>query len=402
MRKYFKLLGKCILVLAPVWICAIYSFAELPRFISPDSVGIYWNTKITKNKQERKYNVVILGDSTANSSYIPELLSDSTINLALAGTSVVENYYTLENYLENNEAPKDVFISIADYHLAQDNFTWPECNMLHKLSLRQNLEIYLNIKKYCVEPIDEVIRMDSYWPDALLYKTYMPSKYIYSLIQGFDSNRGTENEKSLDAISKRLGRYANISNDIFESDGEVGFQEYKVNAFQDEYYRKLIRLCADNNIKLHILKLPAPQNVYYFDSYVEEINDYYSNLISGYSNVDFLWPTQLYETFYFADGTHLNNHGAKMFSKVVNDLYPKAFGDDDYPIYRIEAIDEDIKSEAYYDHLEDWIEGLDYEVQMVESEGQTYINIKNNYTGELVSKKRLFLNDSGVYEMEEE
>ena len=40
-------------------------------------------------------------------------------------------------------SPEDVFISMADYHLAQDNFTWPESNMIHKLSLKQNLEIYV-------------------------------------------------------------------------------------------------------------------------------------------------------------------------------------------------------------------------------------------------------------------
>jgi hypothetical protein len=101
-----------------------------------------------------------------------------SINLAFAGTSVVENYYTLENYLENNEAPKDVFISIADYDLAQDNFTWPECNMLHKLSLRQNLEIYLNIKSIVWSLLMKLLE----WiHTGLMPYTYLRMLYLFQI-----------------------------------------------------------------------------------------------------------------------------------------------------------------------------------------------------------------------------
>ena len=70
-----------------------------------------WNREITNTKQDKKYDVLILGDSVANAAYIPEVLSDHVINLALGGTTPVENYYTMQDWLKYNPAPKVCYIS---------------------------------------------------------------------------------------------------------------------------------------------------------------------------------------------------------------------------------------------------------------------------------------------------
>ena len=400
MKSFLRVLLKCFLVLFPIWICILYIILNFLGIISPSLVGGYWNNKFIKEKQDKYYSVVILGDSTANTSYIPELLSDSTINLALSGSSVVENYYTLETYLANNEAPKDVFISFSDYHIGQDNFKWSNCNLLHRFSLKQNVEIFQNILKYGTESIEETIEEDSYWPNVFLYKTYMPSKYMYSIIKSFNSNRRQENEKAFEEADLRLGRHCNISNNIYKPESEVGCQNFSVSSLQDRYYKKLITLCQENNIRLHIVKMPLPGNYFIFDSYREEINAYYTNLLNGTIGVDFLWPVEEFESYYFADENHLNNHGSQFYSNTIKALYPHVF-DDEISEYRATAIKRDVQEENDINFLKGWFAGLDYSIRTEMMDGKTYVFTVNNYTGEIISTKVMFLNQDGVYEMTE-
>ena len=140
--KISKLIFKCGLVTAPLWGFPIFCANNILAYAGSDYVGAIWINDFTQTEQTKYYSTLIIGDSTANSAYLPEVLSDDTVNLALAGSSPVDGYYTLENYLKNNKAPKDIFVSYMDYHLDDDAFTWDVSNFIHKYTYEQNEEIY--------------------------------------------------------------------------------------------------------------------------------------------------------------------------------------------------------------------------------------------------------------------
>lgn len=400
MKNYIKLFTKSVLVLTPLWAFILYAKFFMLDYVNAATVSILWNNEFTHTKQDKYYSVVILGDSTANGAYIPEVLSDSTINLALSGTGMVENYYTLANYLQYNDAPEDIFISFSDYHLEQDSFTWSELNRTHKLSLSQNLEIYQNINNYSSDKLIDVTGESDYWSNFLLYKTYMPSKYAYPILQGIYDPQRKDNLKVVENLNLRQGRYYSITNDIYSPDNVSGDEDFIVSPLQDRYSQMLLELCKENNIRLHFVKLPVPANFVYFDSYRTQITDYYYNLTNQYSGAEFVCPCERYESYLFADGSHLNNHGALTFSTELKTLYPNIFSDNILSENRLEALNLDIQNENDLYYLNLWARCPDYLSFWYLRNNNVYVVVKTK-TGEIISHKSVFLNADGIYELHE-
>ena len=128
--------------------------------------------------------------------------------------------------------------------------------------------------------------------------------------------------------------------------------------------------------------MPTPSNTFYTDEYVRQINDYYANLASGYSNVDFSWPVQLYDIDQFKDSNHMNNHGALLFTRKIKEMYPDVFSDNTLSLARYLAVDQDIKTEYDLDYINEWIEGFDYTLETTDN----YYVVTNNYTEQIVEE----------------
>lgn len=112
---------KCICVIAPLIAVCIFARINLLCFADNEAPYYAWNKDICNTRQEKRYDVLVLGDSASNGAYVPEILSDSTLSLALGGTTAVENYYILKEYLANNEAPNVIYISFSDTHMMRED-----------------------------------------------------------------------------------------------------------------------------------------------------------------------------------------------------------------------------------------------------------------------------------------
>lgn len=368
MKNVIVLISRCIIISIPLWIFCLYAnYAKLAYF-SPDSVGGLWNKEFADTTQETYYDVVILGDSTSATSMLPELLSDTTINLAVIGTGVIDNYYTLENYLEHNKAPKDIFISFMDYHIDTPSFTWTVSGQTNKLSWEQYYEIYKAEKMLDIAETED-FSLDSYWRDVLTYKIGFPNKYVSSVMASIGTNRYKANKESYDNITRHLGRYCIMTNDEYISEGGLGYKSYHVDDVQDYYYKKLLQVCDDNNIRLHILKLPLTNDMYYSDEYISQVNSYYDSLIAGYNNVEFVWYPADYDFSMYRDIYHMNQHGSFKFSNELKKKYPEVFSYDKYSPQRVLALNEDIKLESNSEYLFRWTKGKKYCVLICDGVG---------------------------------
>ncbi len=369
MKKVLLLVCKCILVTAPLWLFPVYCAYNLLYVVGADYVGALWNKEFTQTTQDKYYSTLILGDSTANAAYVPEVLSDATVNLALAGSSTIEGYYTLEDYLEYNEAPKDVFISYMDYHLEEDEFTWDVCNFIHKFSEEQNAEIYKAIKKYGEQSVEELTSSD-YERDEFMYSIYSPTVYSYSVWKSLGSDRKANNIDKMNSTIIRNGRYCSITNTEYEPDDIYGYSKFIVGDLQEYYYKRILKLCEKNDINVHMIKLPLCIDAGFVDDYEDEVQDYYDELLEDYEDADFYWFHTTYEHEFFCDQYHMNNHGAFRFSRELKEMYPEAFEDyDDISEERMLALNEDIIGENYMGELSKWIDGKPYTLLIVDSTG---------------------------------
>ena len=356
-------------MIAPLWLFPIYCHTHLLSIVGSDYVGALWNKEFTQNNQGKYYSTLILGDSTANAAYMPEVLSDSAVNLALAGSSTIEGYYTLEDYLENNKAPKDIFISYMDYHLEEDDFTWDVSNFVHKFTKEQNEEIYRMIKKYGNQSVEELTTDGDYDRTVAMYSIYSPTIYSYSAFKSLGSLRNEENEAAMEDIKTRLGRYSSITNREYEPEGIMGYSKFKVGKLQEKYYIKILDLCEENDIDVHLIKLPLCIDAGFIDDYEDEVADYYDELLEDYDNADFYWFHTTYEHEFFCDSYHMNNHGAFRFSRELKEQYPDIFDEDyeDMSVQRMNAFDADIADENIMAELTKKVGDKPYSIIIVDT-----------------------------------
>lgn len=348
MNKKIKFILKCILVILPFIVVMLYTKFSFMAFADEEAPYYIWNKNICTQKQDSQYDVVILGDSCANAAYIPELMSDKTINLSLGGTTPMENYYTMKEFLSNNEAPRAVYISFADQHLYGDECFFTRIMYNHRYSISDCYEMLMTAKEYN----DAYVYKDNAIKDFIEYELYLPNKYITSLSKAKFFTRYADNKKSYDGIETHQGRYIKRCNDEW-FDEEVVYENFTVSPLLDYYYKELIRLCITNDIKVHLVKLPLPNANIFSENYNNQWNEYYNNLKIEFPSITVdRWDT--YNSWNFADGQHMNTHGSMKFSTEIKGKYNDEFNDE-FSLNNMFALDDNVLFENKLEKQFDWI-----------------------------------------------
>lgn len=324
----------------PLIVMCAYIRSHPLAFMDNEAPHYLWNKEKTNTAGGQAYDVLVLGDSAANAAYMPEVLSSAMLNLALGGTTPVENYYTLQDWLTHNPAPKACYISFQDFHLQREDCFWVRTMYSHRYLPGQNLEILKNAKAY-KEPS---ILTEHYILDFISYELFLPNKYITSFMNaGFNQRyQGNRNEQQADDLYG--GRYIARGLNEYAPSGETVNEKFYVNPLFDCYYRKILELCRKNQIDVHVVKLPYPDNMSFTEEYMEEFNHYYEGLQKEYPGVTVDW-FPAYPRQYFADSAHMNTRGALSFSTELKDKYPEYFGGTGMTQGQIAGINEAIKAE---------------------------------------------------------
>ena len=345
-----KFMAKCLLVMLPV-ICLIgYARVRTLSYYDGEAPAYVWNREYCNTHHDKEIRNIILGDSTASASYMPEVLSDETVNLSLGGASTMEIYYTMVEWLKNNKPPKDVFISLVDGHFNSASTFWGRTMYSHRYSLEDSWSMLQAAIDY-EEP--SMVKGNYYW-DFLSYELYLPNKYMVSVANAGINRRYEGNKKSMTLQGIHGGRYIARGTHEVKIDGVIVHKGFKVKPLFDDYYKKLIRLCLDNNIRVHIIKLPLPDQNSYTESHIQEFWAYYRELQREFPEITVEWPEKNYEKYYFADRSHANNHGAFRFSMWLRSRYPELFSDK-LSGNQVAAINDNISIENYFLELCKWV-----------------------------------------------
>lgn len=390
MKEIIKLTYKSIFVMLPVIIIWIYTWSNPLSFMDSEAPYYLWNKEKTNTVQEKHYKTIILGDSTANAAYVPEILSDSTINLALGGTSPVENYYVLKDWLSNNQAPDTCYISFVDGDLNKPGYFWKRTMYSHRFKFNQNIEIL----KTAIAYKEPSIVSEHYIMDFISYELWLPNKYITSLMNAGFNQRYDDNLAAQHYVELHNGRYIGKMREYVPSENTI-YKQFYVAPLFDYYYRKIFDLCTENNITVHIIKLPLPSNSEFTENYMNEFNNYYTDLKADYPKIIIDWyPT--YDEKYFSDMVHMNPHGALKFSNELRDIYSADFKDTAFSAERIAALNSSIVAENDILQIINWISGKNYTLLINDASGK----FKNIYEKDKKENK-LFLRQQKILKLDE-
>lgn len=374
MKKVLILIGKSICVMMPVIIICIFARTHFLSFADEEAPYYIWNKSMCTQPQRHEYDVLILGDSGSNAAYVPELLSDKTLNLALGGTTPVENYYFLKEYLEHNESPRTVYMSFHDVNLVSESCFWRRTMYTHRFSLDELGEIMARAEYYN----EASILTSSYKTDFLSYELYLPNKYITSMMNASINGRKQENNYAWQLVDLHRGRYISLSSAVNLDITSMVISDFNVAPLLDEYYRKIIELCEANGITVRVLKIPYHDNISFTEEYESQFYSYYNALIDEYPNLTVDWIKESPGYLFYLDYVHMNNNGARVFSQKIKSLHPEDF-EQEISDEQMTIIDHNIQIETTLKEIFGWIAGREYTAVLYDGTG----NLEEIYRNEL-------------------
>jgi hypothetical protein len=288
-----------------VWDFTIGLVADKIRHSLPDNGGEMVTTNYVLTKAAP--DILILGSSRANHHYIPDTIqrrlsefmrSDfSVYNAGRDGCNIVYHYPVFECVVERRP-PKFVIIDVRATELYMNGSA-------------RNEEFNISMLKPYYGDIDGINRIfneiDVFSPLKMALSTYRYNSEIIKYVNAYISEPPALDMKGF------LPLYANMN-------ANESLQEHKIDGTISSYrlkcFRNVIELARRNNITIFVIHSPT-----YASSTQSESLDMIKNICytEGVPFFDFADGTFPNRPEYYADQTHLNLEGAKLYSKIVMD-----------------------------------------------------------------------------------
>ena len=262
------------------------------------------------------YNFIAIGDSRTQSSFMPLKFDDeniNSINFALGGSSPINGYYTIKNYLKLHKKPNYILMGYSPPIISAPFFYGPTTVKFGYLEDHQYEEISSNAINL---DDNKIIGSVNYYD----YKIYT-GMYIEDLINGITDRRWSRNKKAWDKLQISKGhRFAAIEPGSSELSSETHFETFVPTKIVNHYIEKILIEAKENDIQVFWFNNPI--NTESFD----------------------ILPPQYRSEF----EAYLNNLSEKFDLKVLNKPYSmesKNFGDHDHVFKGAPEVTQTIKTE---------------------------------------------------------
>ncbi|MBR5931608.1 MAG: hypothetical protein IKZ95_06220 [Lachnospiraceae bacterium] len=331
--KALKTTGKIILILLPVILVWIY-LAVFPVNYMDGEYSYYQEAKDYRRGKtsQEKADVLILGDSRAKSAFLPELLdelggSENCVSLAQGGSTSVEAYYALKEYMENMGVPDKVVLSVSAYHFTSFDGFWTRTVYFDTITYSDAMDVIRAVKKNGEKQALKDAGGDSVFT-LLEYKIQSPTKYMTPLVNSFSEDRRQINEDAYREMEEHKGFKTFVS--WWPVSGEYDMTEFVMLKTLDEYYRKILDLCNEYDIELYSMNTPLIETTFEecrkiwepFMGYFKDLkNDYPEDVYPG---IHIETTIESYDEKYFDDADHLNEEGARVYTKWFYETYLEA------------------------------------------------------------------------------
>lgn len=289
----------------------------------PQRIFTAYHPKIEYQKEmlsrvDQSFDTLIMGDSLATFNLKSTHISSSTLNLSLFGATFVEVYFSLKQYLAKNKTPQTIILlNGQNWEHKREYEFWP---------------YYIGFGFFNLEDLLSIKYQEAHFPFLhslkwFFYSSGIPN-YDFSQLQSslFHGNSIEKNNRFIADLLKR-DNGSMVLQERFPKDRPV-FQPYhqqyqsdfKVNATNDFYFKKLLDLISKNDIKLVMIEpplMPLVKDKENFVSFRQQLRDYYLEKLNSYNFKYCQDTTTIYQDEDFYDLDHLLERGAKKFAAFV-------------------------------------------------------------------------------------
>lgn len=327
-KRTIKFIAKCAACLLPL--VAMCAFTILAPMCYMDEEYPSWRyvKEVAEGKVgEEYYDTVILGDSVAKSSIIPnELGGGSCVSLAVGGANASDMYYTFREYLRNHEAPKNVIIMFGPFHYWHvDNYKTRSV-YFKSLSLEDAKSLYEAARQFG----SESVMFDDFMVYELSCRLGLPTVYLPAINAAHFIGRYGDNKAIYEEVKSQNG-YSVFGNLDYcdELSYEAAYTEMELDGdavMIMNYFGSLVKMCDSKDIKVNYIQ--AALNETTFDSMNEVYLGQYYSIANSLKELggDVYYEDYLrrYDNEYFGDASHLNKKGAAKFTAEVSELLQAA------------------------------------------------------------------------------
>lgn len=322
MSTFIKLLKKFILLAIPLVMVCIYTFLNPMGYMSVEyPMWIEERDMVHKSSGSSDPGTIVIGDSRAKSGIIPGEIKDGgeIYNIAIGGSTGIEMYFALRNYLKNHKAPERALVIFAPFHFTEmDN--WDQTLYYNYLTAAEVLEVKRDALKYGTGKVN----YNGSLADLLSFALRLPNKYMDALITSrFNGNREA-NLKKYAAVRSEYG-YTGFGEEDY-NDGlsyETHKEDFELNLLVDEYYLKLLDLLKEAGTEVIIEQAPlnTASHKAIKDEYFEAYDKYMEGISESYPSFSVVIGVPEYDNSYFGDNNHLNRRGAERFSREIKERW---------------------------------------------------------------------------------
>lgn len=305
MKNCYKILIGCFVVclLLVVADFAVGTWCEM--LYHKSKYGIYHRQLYCLNKSND--DILIMGSSRAAHHYIPQIFEDSLgmncYNAGSDGQCIYYHYALLASMLERGAKPRLVLYEVMNLDA--------EVSSIGSFTLDAALDrLAPHYGEY--RAIDELFNQKKCWMENLKLKskTY---RYNSKLVQIIKCNYIPSPEyKGYEALIGKMD-IKSFTKDLEKESNTIKHKSADIDGSKLEYVKKFIMLCKENDIRL----------VFMYSPYYNSDLSYGTKLIKkiaeseGIPFYDFVTNSIFNTPEYFKDVMHLNDEGAREYSKYI-------------------------------------------------------------------------------------
>lgn len=275
-------------------------------------------------KSEAEPEILILGDSRAKAAFDPNYLSQDegrVYNLALGGTTAIEGYYTLKNYLNYHEKPKTVVLCYAPMHMMDVDTLWTRGIYFHTFGKEEFEDLVCQAQNF---NNTEKILIDHYRMEFLMHQLYLPNKYVTALKKSaFVGRHSATTQKYTDMVEFSGHTFYGTAEYSDGINGEAKVSDFASSDIIAWYLQQMIELCNSRQIEVVIEQAPVNETSY--GIITPEFKEHYRDFMNGLARTNV--STAIYTDFYcypndcFGDADHLNVRGVEVFCRQMKEKY---------------------------------------------------------------------------------
>jgi len=316
MKKYSEIkhiFKKGIIYLLPLYFLWFAYIEFFPMYYNrPTNTRWYFLKESLAGKYKiPKANKIFLGESRLNAGINFTKIPDA-YSFASGGSTPVEMYYILKQYLQKHHKPDTIFYSISPRFFSEIFAFW-------HFAVRNNVISYSEFEEIISEKEKQDTILGNFAKAKyFLYKADYLGYYQDDVLYNYVFAGNKKNIKIISEMQQMKGGrpHPGLRDSCSELNYETKYTHFAPAPLSEHYFDKTLAFCKNQNIKLIFFSMPMNESS--FEKLNPEFVRVYQRFMQKYQQkypeFDISDSLYAYPDTLFGDASHLNLKGKKKFT----------------------------------------------------------------------------------------